>query len=981
MKLIFTFFFSSIAIINLSFAQDTAFVTKGFYVTKDPYLLRCAQQQADGRILISGDFTHFNGTPSTNLVRLFGNGTRDTSFNKQIGTNGSIDHIVVQKDSMILLQGVFSRYMQQTVTTGLIRIDSNGVMDQTFNPYKPVYGYNGVTAMALQPDGKLIIAGFGIGTQGYDTCGLIRLNKDGSLDINFKPGSVLQQYNTINVITVQKNGKILIGGTFSSWKETPAKGLVQLNNNGDRDNSFAPNGSNFQTAYSSSTPSIHAIRELPDSSLLIGGNFAFFNGLFRMGLVKLLPNGNLDYTFSQEPSITLSSNFIVYDIAVTNENKILLGGHFYISGNPYYDLIVLQQNGLAETNSPFSGPDPSQSFTAAGISKIFVNPDNSFLAFGSFAGFYNGVYKNNLALYNSQHQADPSFVNGLQRKGSVTQTIPQADNKILVAGDFNQYDLDNLLPRQYIARLKRDGSLDAVFQNTELNGRISAIAQQNDSAILAVGSFSKVGSTQRYGITRFTRDGLLDASFDPGIGPNDNNMYCVRPYKNQYIYVGGSFSQFAGTAHQGIARLFPNGSLDNSFITSTTPVYAPASIEVTSDGKVLAAESSDKTNRDYTTRLRLYKLLEDGKLDPSFQTPQLGWSMSKKVREGKNGAIYWLGQLIQQYSPTRFEQTLICLKPNGSLDSSARRLPSDYIISDFSILPDSNLIVCGQKITGVDSTNFVLRLKPDLSIDSSFIPVALYYDLKHINYSPEGNIVIAGEAKRYFRIANDQIQNVGLLRNSSMQIESSTGATTRIVNNMIDSVAINQSVDVSNSAAQNFTAANPSNMNISLLDPNKIIVTGPNASEFSVTLSSNNQVITKKGALPFTITFTPKSEGKKFAVITIPYSNGIDNKYSFVLWGTGTNRVTSVFDVPGGDHNVYVYPNPSTLGKIYLRSKNAIDHYFVTDASGKEVFSGQFASPNSENKEILLQGLKPGLYFIHLKGKKVAETVKLLVVK
>ncbi|HTM93542.1 MAG TPA: hypothetical protein VL095_14075, partial [Flavisolibacter sp.] len=188
MKRILAFFCLAIIFINPSLAQDTAFVTKGFYVTKDPNLLRCAEQQPDGRVLISGGFTHFNGTPTTNLVRLLRNGTRDTSFNKQIGTNGSIDHIVVQKDSLIILQGVFTRYMQQTITTGLMRIDTNGVLDQTFNPYKPVYNYNGVTAMALQPDGKILIAGFGIGTQGYDTCGLIRLNKDGSLDNNFKPG-------------------------------------------------------------------------------------------------------------------------------------------------------------------------------------------------------------------------------------------------------------------------------------------------------------------------------------------------------------------------------------------------------------------------------------------------------------------------------------------------------------------------------------------------------------------------------------------------------------------------------------------------------------------------------------------------------------------------------------------------------------------------------------------------------------------------
>ena len=980
MKLVLAFIFF-LAVTHLSLAQDTAFVTKGFYVTKDPFLLRCAQQQADGRILISGDFTHYNGEPTTNLIRLRGNGARDTSFNKLIGTNGSIDHMAVQKDGRIILQGVFSRYRQQPVAAGLIRIDSSGVLDQTFNPYKPVFDYNGVTAMALQADGKLLIAGFGIGTQRYDMSGLIRLNGDGTPDASFNTGPVLQQYDAINVITVQQNGKILLGGTFRSWKESPATGLVRLTAGGDRDTSFVLPGAGLETAHPQSSLLVNAIYELPDASLLIGGNFGFYNKSFHMGVVQLQPDGSLDDRFLQEPSIPLSTNFMVYEIAVTKENKILLGGHFYTTDNLYSDLIVLQQNGLADTDSPFSGPDPSQAFTAAGISRIFVNPDNSFLAFGYFTGVYNGTYLNNLALYNSRHHLDPSLVNGFQRKGSVTQTISQADNKILVAGNFNQYALENQSPRQYIARLKKDGSLDPGFQDTQLNNGIAGVAQQTDSLILVVGAFTQVGTARRNGVARFTKDGALDTSFDPGIGPDHNNMYCVRPDKDQFIYLGGSFSQFGGTAHQGIVRLFGNGRVDNSFNTATTPVYAPASIEITTDGKVLAAESSDKTNRDYTTPLRLYKLMGNGSLDPTFQTPKLGWSMGQKVREGKNGAVYWLGQLIQSFSPGRFEQTLICLKPDGSLDSLARRFPPDYLIHDFSILPGGNLLVCGQISQGVDSTNFVLRLNPDLSLDTSFIPVALYYDLKHIDYTPEGNIVIAGETKRYFRVTDDQVQNVGLLRNSSLQIQTNVGGLPMTIKNMVDTASIIQSVDIGTSAAQPFTAVNSSNLDLSLLDAKKILVTGPNAAEFSVSLATNNSVVGKKGTLPFTINFSPKSEGSKFAIITIPYSNGIDNRYSFVLSGTATSKVTAIGNVPGENQSVNVYPNPSTIGKVYVRSKTAVNTYFVADVSGKKVITGQFASPTAEYKEIRLSGLKPGVYFLQLQGKKIKETVKLVVTK
>jgi hypothetical protein len=219
------------------------------------------------------------------------------------------------------------------------------------------------------------------------------------------------------------------------------------------------------------------------------------------------------------------------------------------------------------------------------------------------------------------------------------------------------------------------------------------------------------------------------------------------------------------------------------------------------------------------------------------------------------------------------------------------------------------------------------------------------------------------------------------LKNSSLQIKSSDGASGIIVKNIVDSVALKQTVNLGSSSAQNFTAVNPSNINLSLLDPSKVVITGPNASEFSVSFTNNNSVINKKDSLPFKITFTPATAGSKSATITIPYSNGIDNKYTFVLSANAANRITAVEDVAGADHSLYLYPNPSSIGKVYIRSKNSIDYYSVVDITGKEVFSGQFNSPGSEYKEVPLSGLMPGVYFIKLKGRKTDEAVKLIVAK
>ena len=170
-----------------------------------------------------------------------------------------------------------------------------------------------------------------------------------------------------------------------------------------------------------------------------------------------------------------------------------------------------------------------------------------------------------------------------------------------------------------------------------MNGPIFAMALQDDGKVLGLGNFTSVGSVSKKSLTRFLPDGSLDASFDPGSGPNDaTGLYCLHIQNNQYIYVGGSFSSFNNIPHQGIVRLLMDGSVDVSFNTTSSPVYAPSSIITTADGKVIAAESSDVTVRNYNTPLRLFRLLNDGSPDNSFQTPQLGWSIGKKVRQGSN---------------------------------------------------------------------------------------------------------------------------------------------------------------------------------------------------------------------------------------------------------------------------------------------------------------------------------------------------------
>ena len=954
-----------------SFAQDSAFQTKGFFINNDAGLITTAAAQPDGRIIVSGDFSFVEGSAATNIIRLSPDGVRDVSFSSTIGTNGTVQQILVQTDERIILGGVFSSYAQQPVTTSLVRINSDGTLDNGFIPYKPLYNYNGLTASVLQPDGKILLAGTGINTRNDATMGIIRLNSNGTIDNTFSMQGLLDALGVINTITVLHDGKIIVGGYFTSWNGTAYTGIVRLNSNGTIDPGFQLTGTGLHPYFAGSSVGVLSVKELPDYSLLVGGNFIYYNNTLSPGLVKLSSNGTIDNSFHMDPKFNVNSNFIVQCLAITSQNKIIVGGHFYIPdvlNQVYKDAFLLNADGSLDANAILSGPDNNRTFAAGGLSFIFPRPDGSFLGIGNYSGYYDSAFVNNISLYTPLLYRDPTFANSFLQKGLVNETIVQPDGKYLVNGNFNQYDTNYADPRTYIARLLPDGTLDHDFGNIGVNGPIFAMALQDDGKILGLGNFSSVGSLPKKALARFLADGSLDAGFDPGNGPNDpTTLYCLHIQNNQYIYVGGALSSFNNIPCKGIVRLLMDGSVDVSFNTVSSPVYAPSSIITTADGKVIAAESSDVTNRNYNTPLRLFRLLNDGSVDNGFQTPQLGWSMGKKVRQGSNNTIYWLGDLIQAGNPSHFKRTIIRLKQDGQLDSSAQILPDNYVISDFTVLPDSNLLVTGQILNGgLDSTFFVMHFKPDLSVDSSFNPVLLYYNIKNITVDNSDRVVVSGEPIRYLRIEKDQIQNIGVFKNSSMIVYDNTN--NQKLSNVFGTVALSESANVGGNVEEEFVISNPSGAPVSLLDANEVLISGSNASEFHPSFTNGSATINQNDSLKFKLVFSPSSIGTKVVKVSIPYSNGLDNNYSFTVMATATNLTTPVTNIQN-DNSIQIFPNPVVTDKLYIRSDLKFQTYLLIDQQGKIMKKGTVNYNGNTSDLSLGKQLASGLYILKLQGK------------
>jgi len=116
----------------------------------------------------------------------------------------------------------------------IARLNANGSLDATFNP--GAGADNTVYKVAVQPDGKILLAGAFANARSAARSRIARLNADGTLDTTFNPGTGAN--NTIWSVAIQSDGRIIVSGAFSTFNGAPRVRLARLNADGSLDNSF-----------------------------------------------------------------------------------------------------------------------------------------------------------------------------------------------------------------------------------------------------------------------------------------------------------------------------------------------------------------------------------------------------------------------------------------------------------------------------------------------------------------------------------------------------------------------------------------------------------------------------------------------------------------------------------------------------------------------------------------------------------------------
>jgi uncharacterized delta-60 repeat protein len=576
--------------------------------------------QSDGKILVGGNFTTWNGNSVGRIVRLNSDGTQDTAFSASTGSaaNSTVNAFAIQSDGKIVVGGAFTTWNGTTVGY-IVRLNTSGTRESAFNTNTGTGANSSVLGLAIQSDGKIVIVGGFTTWSGTPVNRIVRLNTDGARDTVFTTNTGTGPNNLTFTVAVQSDGKIIVGGRFTTWQSVPSVGrIVRLNSNGTRDTAFTTNtttAANFD---------ILSIGLQADGKIVLVGGFIFWNGVIVNRIVRLNSDGTRDTAFTTTAG--LGANNQLNAVAIQPDGKIVLGGGVTTWNVTVVNRIVrLNTDATIDTSFPLNaGIGASENFLAE-VHSIAVQSDNKILASGNFTT-WNSVTVNCIVRLNADGTRDTVFTTNTgtaaTNLGSFIYSIKvQSDGKIIACGEFALWNGGTV---NRIVRLNPDGTQDTAFTtNTGTGANLSALtlAVQSDGKILVGGQFTTWNGATVNRIVRLNTDGTRDTTFTTNAGTAaDSNVETIAVQSDGKIILGGAFTTWNGVTVNRIVRLNTDGTRDTTFTTNvgTAADNRIDGIAIQPDGKILVGGQFTIWNG--VTVNRIVRLNTDGTRDTTFTT-------------------------------------------------------------------------------------------------------------------------------------------------------------------------------------------------------------------------------------------------------------------------------------------------------------------------------------------------------------------------
>ncbi|MES2389241.1 MAG: T9SS type A sorting domain-containing protein [Bacteroidota bacterium] len=678
-----------------------------------------------GNLFVAGAFTAFNGRTQNTMVKLFPDGGLDTTFTTK-NITGSPATFLLQGNGKVIIAGPLNT-IPASADFGTFRLLPNGKKDPAYRSSKALKGalvatHSGLATQA-GPGNKIIAVGSFDRYNGINRNNIVRLDSNGVVDTTFNQGNTGPNQQVYGVYALP-NGKLIIYGTFTTYNGSPAKGICRLNADGTLDASFT--GPAFTTASSvyqlDRTPSgnfylygyialdanggaytlaqidstgaispgfspispiqlINTIAAKADGGCWIGGNFRKAGTFNRTFVCEINANGSIP----SPNSATVLCDTIVRSIAIAPDGRPVVAGNFnYYRG--------IRQSALVKIRTDYRA-DPF--FNNGGgandrVYKAIPLATGKTLICGRFTA-WGGRPVKGIARLNANGTLDTTFTPPVTYNifDDVTDMAVQSTGKIIYCGGF--YGPNSTTALNTMARLNTNGLVDNTFNpgGSGPNSHVYKVAVTADDKIWITGVFTRYNTTAGKSIFRLTADGLPDAGFTPSAAGFTKAGNIAGAYGGLAVNSGGqavvlgNFDTYGTTAVNQLAVIRVTGSLVSlqtgtgfTFSGGNTPEVNALALQP--DGKILVGGYFDRYNG--TTANSIVRISPaSGVADNTFSRPQggaVGGGRTKTICVQKNGQILLGGS----YYPISLND------------------PEDYIIRVSS--------------TGVKDTNFVQPVKP-----------------------------------------------------------------------------------------------------------------------------------------------------------------------------------------------------------------------------------------------------------------------------
>jgi uncharacterized delta-60 repeat protein len=619
---------------NTDGSLDTTFNGNGkvyTVITSDYEEVVAMTLQDDGKILVLGENMDL-GDGKFIMARYTKTGALDTTFdgdgilNTQIESSGFwASAIAFEKGNgmranpdRILVAGSDFNSNTSEHDVAVVCFSPSGGLNTNFGTNGKVVhetGANGGRAQRILlepvtnlPD-KIILAGTNFdSTTGADFM-VARLTGGGSLDTTFDGDGIakaaLNGTDLVSGMTYQLGKIVLVGGLQSPSFVTynPDFGIVRFNANGSLDTTFDGDGYR-RDEFGNGGAEGKAAAIQTDGKIVVAGGSPF-----GLTVTRFNSDGTLDVSFNGNGKATTSyqrSN--ANAVAIQANGKIVAAGNNYNPAIPNTGVFVTRFNSNGSLDTTFSGDGIATTDLGSSTrgKAVGIQADGKIVV----AGYtYNGTKPEFILVrYNVNGSPDPTFdgdgIVTTAVNGEANALAIQSDGKIVVAG----FSRVGIYSNFAVFRYNSNGSLDTSFDgdgmavipiggNTDV---INAVSIQPNGKIVVAGS-AHIGTNLDFALARFNPNGSLDTTFDGDgkittpIGTNIDtaNALTIQP-DGKILVAGRSYSATLGNYDFAVVRYNADGSIDNSF-WSSTELFG-------NDGKVLIDFNS---GNDYAFGIKL----------------------------------------------------------------------------------------------------------------------------------------------------------------------------------------------------------------------------------------------------------------------------------------------------------------------------------------------------------------------------------------